>query len=238
MTHLKRNLGLFLALVAAALLLGGCATPKRGDPEFAATMPPVQQPPQQINGAIFQAGTELAFFEDIKARRVGDILTVVLMEKIEAEKEADTEIDRASSTSITNPTVFGDTGPPFGLPFDPTLGLIDSLAASLESTHAFDGETESTQEHELEGTISVTVASVLPNGNLVVQGEKWIGINQGEEYIRLRGIVRPVDIRPDNTLLSTQIANAQIAYGGKGALDDANRMGWLARFFIGALFPF
>ena len=79
---------------------------------------------------------------------------------------------------------------------------------------------------------------MLPNGNLRIQGEKWIAINQGDEYVRLRGIVRPVDIGPSNTVLSTQVADAQISYRGKGAPADSNAMGWLARFFITPFWPF
>jgi len=84
----------------------------------------------------------------------------------------------------------------------------------------------------------VTVVEVLANGNLVVQGEKWININQGEEYIRLRGIVRPSDISPDNTIASVRVANAQIQYSGDGSLADANEQGWLAKFFNSPWMPF
>jgi flagellar L-ring protein FlgH len=90
----------------------------------------------------------------------------------------------------------------------------------------------------LEGSIAVTVADVLPNGNLIVQGEKWMRINQGEEYIRLRGIVRPVDIGANNSVLSTQIADAQFAYGGTGAVAASSSPGWLSRFFGSPLWPF
>ena len=111
------------------------------------------------------------------------------------------------------------------------------LENDIESQSAFDGEGDSAQSNTLDGDITVSVVGVLPNGNLVVQGEKWITINQGDEYIRLQGIVRPVDISTDNTVLSTKVGNAQIAYGGTGVLADTNRQGWLTRFFSTVIWP-
>jgi len=90
----------------------------------------------------------------------------------------------------------------------------------------------------LAGNISVVVSEVLPNGNLVVRGEKWMTLNQGDEFIRITGIVRPQDIDPDNTVSSYLVANARIGYGGTGPVADANVLGWLTRFFISAVFPF
>jgi flagellar L-ring protein precursor FlgH len=88
------------------------------------------------------------------------------------------------------------------------------------------------------GDITVTVVRRLPNGNLVVQGQKWVNINQGSEYVRLQGIIRPIDIAPDNTIPSSEVADARIAYGQNGALADANRPGLLARFFDSPWLPF
>jgi flagellar L-ring protein precursor FlgH len=110
--------------------------------------------------------------------------------------------------------------------------------ATVDGSRSFDGQGDSAQSNELDGSIAVTVAEVLSNGNLRIQGEKWIRINHGEEYIRLQGIVRPVDIGPDNSILSTQIANVQVAYGGTGALADSNQPGWLTRIFTSPIFPF
>ncbi|MBL4709532.1 MAG: flagellar basal body L-ring protein FlgH, partial [Flavobacteriales bacterium] len=108
----------------------------------------------------------------------------------------------------------------------------------IDSENEFEGEGKSNQSNKLSGSISVTVSAVLPNGNLLVQGEKWIQINQGSEFIRLKGIVRPADISANNTVQSTQIADAKISYGGKGALADANVSGWMVRFFMSPLWPF
>ena len=112
------------------------------------------------------------------------------------------------------------------------------LSASSANDGSFDGAGDSSQSNQLSGEITVTVAEVLPNGNLVVQGEKWLGINQGNEFVRLRGIIRPVDISATNTVQSIQVANAQLYYGGTGALQDSNTPGWLSRFFNHPVWPF
>ena len=222
----------FIRIIGALLLalLSGCAVipPQRGDTGFRPAMPPTPPPSQQAGGAIFQTGYELAWFEDIKARRIGDVLTVLLVEKTNAQKSANTATARDTDIDIPNPTVFGGDVKLFGR---------NILENDIESQSAFDGEGDSAQSNTLDGDITVSVVGVLPNGNLVVQGEKWITINQGDEYIRLQGIVRPVDISTDNTVLSTKVGNAQIAYGGTGVLADTNRQGWLTRFFSTVIWP-
>jgi len=161
----------------------------------------------------------------MKASRVGDILTIVLEERTNAEKKADTTVDKSSDSSIGIGGVFNGTP-------------IDETKANAGTAHKFETEGDAKQSNKLEGRITVTVAQVLPNGNLVVQGEKWITINHGEEFIRLRGIVRPVDIGPDNSVSSTKVADAQLLYSGKGTLARANRPGWLTEFFLSPLMPF
>ena len=209
-------------------LVSACATPKRGDPEFAPAMPLQVQAPTEYN-AIYQPGTSLLLFEDNKARRIGDMITVLLQEQTDAEKTADTGTSKSTSTEISDPIIFGNS---------PTHNGDPIFRNSLGSEHAFDGAGESSQSNSLTGSVTVSVVQVLANGNLVVQGEKWININQGEEYIRLRGIVRPRDISSDNTIASTRVANAQIQYSGSGVLNETSSMGWLARFFNGPWMPF
>jgi flagellar L-ring protein precursor FlgH len=114
----------------------------------------------------------------------------------------------------------------------------NNLESTLQSSTAFDGESESKQSNKLSGEITVSVAEVLPNGYLVVQGEKLYTINQGHEHIRFSGIVRPEDVSFRNTVPSTRVADARIIYGGEGAPAETNVIGWLARFFISAIFPF
>lgn len=227
------------------LLLGGCAgVQHKPDPDFAATYPeaaPVA--PARPSGGIYQAayqpGNTLYLFEDVKPRRPGDVLTVVLVEETSASKAAKTATSKKNNTDITNPTLLGSPvqfGTPNFLPLENHSG--NGLGTSLQAERDFSGSGNSSQSNSLSGRVTVTVAQVQPNGNLMVRGEKWLKLNQGEEYVQISGIVRPADIRPDNTILSTQVADARIAYTGKGAVNDANVMGWLARFFASAIFPF
>ena len=112
------------------------------------------------------------------------------------------------------------------------------LETSVANNADFDGEGTSAQSNRLEGDVTVTVAERLANGNLLVRGQKWITINQGQEFVRIQGIVRPIDIDPDNSISSLKVADAMIAYGGKGAIANANAPGILSRFFNLPFLPF
>jgi len=229
---------IILVLLSATLLVGCNTAPKR-DPAYAPVRPVVAAETPQGNGSIYQSGFEKSWFENIRARRVGDMLTIKLAEKTDAKKEATTATKKANTTTISNPTILGST-PQFSAPgFLPLANNNDNtLAFGLSSASDFSGEGESEQNNELTGDITVTVIEVLANGYLVIRGEKRIGINQGNEYVRVSGIVRPTDIDSDNTVLSTRLADPTIVYVGDGAVADSNSIGWLAKFFISALFPF
>lgn len=228
--NLRQRDGLALGLLL--LLLGGCAStnhqPQR-DPEFAAVRPLAVEPMPVSDGAIYRAGFEQTLFEDPKARRIGDTLTIVLQERTNASKKASTSTKKDAEVKLAAPTVFGKPVRHQG---------VDVLSASVSAQRGFDGEGDSTQSNSLTGRITVTVAEVLPNGNLVVRGEKLLTLNQGSEHVRISGIVRPVDIRPDNTIQSGQVANARIVYGGQGVLAESNTKGWGQRFFDGPWWPF
>lgn len=207
----------------------GCASPKRGDTEYAPAKPVSHYGPVQHTDSIYQMESAWLLHEDIKPRRVGDMLTVTLAEKTDAKKSADTDTSKESDNTIT---ALNFLGAPV------TYNDRQLLDTQISSKYDFTGEAESTQSNSLTGSVTVTVVEVLSNGNLVVQGEKWININQGEEYIRLRGIVRPSDIGPDNTIASIRVANAEIQYSGEGSLANANEQGWLAKFFNSPWMPF
>ncbi|MCU7798407.1 MAG: flagellar basal body L-ring protein FlgH [Candidatus Thiodiazotropha sp. (ex Semelilucina semeliformis)] len=237
---MKRQIILILLALVAAFVLSGCQStgPKR-DAEYAPMRPVMPPPAPSGNGSIYQAGYEMIWFEDIVARRVGDLLTVTLVENTQANKSASTTTAKTGEVSVTNPTLFGST-PQFNVPgIIPLVSNTDNnLAFDLSSSNDFSGDGSASQSNALSGNITVTVVEVLPNRNLYVRGEKRIGINQGYEYVRLAGIVRPQDITPQNTVQSTRIADPTISYVGEGALADANSQGWLTRFFNSALFPF
>jgi flagellar L-ring protein precursor FlgH len=237
---MDKSLQTTLMTALVALLLSGCNTTPRRDPAYSASYPAAfEQPVQARTGSIYQAGYDIAFFEDITARRIGDILTIQLAESTNASKSSSTDIERDQDTTVVNPTVFGAT-PQFNipgvLPLNPTSN--NNLESSLTSSNTFEGGSDSEQSNSLSGDITVTVADVLPNGNLVVRGEKRLNLNQGNEYVKISGIVRPVDISVANTVPSTKVADATIVYSADGAPADANKIGWLARFFISAVFPY
>ncbi|MDH5189956.1 MAG: flagellar basal body L-ring protein FlgH [Gammaproteobacteria bacterium] len=222
------------------MFLTGCASEKMArDPEYAAVRPAAMKPQEYSNGAIYQAGYDIRLYEDPRARRVGDIITIILTEQTDASKSATTSLEKDTNNTITNPTILGST-PSFNVPGVLPLesNRNNNLGTSLGSAHDFEGEGKSAQSNSLTGNISVTVVEVLPNGNLVIRGEKIISLNQGDEYVRVAGIVRAQDVTSKNTVLSTQIADAHISYGGNGMVADSNKLGWLARFFVSAIMPF
>lgn len=215
--------------VASAFLLTGCAGVRNAtpnDPAYAPVMPDYRMPDQSSQGAIYQSYQRVSYFVDRKARHVGDILTVNLVEKTTASKKADTEIDKSTKHSFTNPVLPS--------PFTNT----HDLTASVEGTSSINGEAESDQSNSLSGNITVTVTDVLPNGVLRVRGEKWMTLNTGDEYIRISGMVRYEDISPENVVSSTKLADARITYSGTGTFANSNEPGWLSKFFLGPLWPF
>lgn len=222
--------------------LGGCATGTKPDPAYAHVRAAEPKPVELNNGSIYQAGHAVSLFEDLKARRVGDVLTVVLVENTSASKQASTNTSKTNEIDLQNPTLLGSAGKvSLGKSIRGVFPLVDrnnnNFQVNADTSQEFTGTGGSSQSNKLSGNITVSVVEVLPNGYLVVRGEKILALNEGDEYVRLSGIIRPHDVRPDNTVLSTQVANAQIAYAGNGALADANSHGWLSRFFL-KLWPF
>ena len=216
------------------ILLVGCealSPPRPGkNPEYAPTYPAAPDPTQQryVHGAIYNPQNSLPLFETPRARHVGDILTVRLVEKMQGQKQAISRQRKNDRLQITNDTVLGRPV---------NLGNNYNFDVDVNARRQFDGEGQSQQNNQLSGSVSVTVAKVLANGNMVVQGEKWIRINQGKEFVQLSGIVRPQDISPDNGISSDRVANAQISYGGVGQVNNTNAQGWFSRIIWGPLFP-
>jgi flagellar L-ring protein precursor FlgH len=216
-------------LIACVLMLAGCHSLPKPDDNYAATLPEEMPAAMEATGAIFHAGHDVPLFENAVAHRVGDVLTITLQEATNATKSATTTTKKTTTEAMAAPTLLG-------APLTVHGNAI--LNNSLNDATTFDGEGASAQSNALTGYISVTVTKRLANGNLLVRGQRWITINQGREYIKLQGIVRPVDIAPDNTIPSTMVADATIAYGGEGTLADANTKGWLAKFFDSKWMPF
>ena len=215
------------------LSLPGCSIVSRIKPaplpDYSATLPPTMESLSGSEGAVYKPGYGLALFEDLKARRVGDIITVLLVERTDASKNASTNTSKSNDVDTGSPVIAGRPV---------TMGGTEILNNTIGAERDFTGEGDSTQSNSLDGSVSVTVAQVLPNGNLYVRGEKRITLNQGEEFIQIAGIVRPIDVSTANTVLSTRMADAQITYSGKGAIASSNKPGWLTRFFSSPWFPY
>ncbi|HAZ61913.1 MAG TPA: hypothetical protein DCY89_10110 [Gammaproteobacteria bacterium] len=229
---------LMLLLLTAAL--GGCTGAPRRDPEFAVSLPPASSHFQPAyNGAIYQTGNMVFLFEDVRARRVGDVLTVRMVENTISSKSQGASIEKNTSSSIEEPTLLGtqvQVDVPGFLPLAEHNNR--GLASNVASNHDFEGASDASQRNSLRGDITVTVAEVLPNGHLLVRGEKRLNLTEGNEYVKISGIVRPNDISPDNSVQSTRLADATLVYAGDGQGAGATRLGWLARFFTSALLPF
>jgi flagellar L-ring protein precursor FlgH len=223
-----------LWMLLPLLAMTGCADiARRQHPEYV-SIEPIAYPDTTVSsapatGSLYVGDRTMSLFSDVRAMEIGDIVSVVLVEATSAAKSADTELDKGSNINITDPTVFGAPV---------TINGRYNLGTQLESSSAFQGEASSNQSNSLTGSIAVQVSRVLPNGNLMIQGEKWIQINQGDEYIRLKGVIRPEDVSPTNTIPSTLVADARISYGGKGPLEESNTPGWFTRFFMSPLMPF
>jgi flagellar L-ring protein precursor FlgH len=216
---------IFLALAAALASpaqagVFGKRKPKGPPPEFATVLSPPSAPaPAPANGAIFQVTRGYAgLYEGARARAVGDPLTIVLVERMQASKSAGSQLDSKAGLGLTPPS----TG---------ALSLFRESDASISGKRNFNGVGTADQANALSGEISVTVAEVLPNGTMVVQGQKTVTLNRGDEFIQIRGIVRPADVDANNRVLSTRVADARIAYTGRGDVARASRQGWFSRFF-------
>lgn len=226
----------FLA-ISVMFVLGGCAStepngPFPNDPFYAPIIPDIPDRKLEQDGSLYSPTSSAALYSDAKARHIGDIITIVLRENTTATKSASTSTSRETDVEL-----------------DPILGLGGNvinlgrgngagIQFDLESESEFEGDAQANQSNSLIGNISVTVINVLPNGNMVVRGEKWLTLNAGDEYIRLAGIVRPQDISPANEVDSTRLANARIQYSGTGTFANAQKQGWLSKFFSSPYWPF
>jgi flagellar L-ring protein FlgH len=216
------------AAFAAALLLVGCDTmnPRPpvdiAQPTYAAPLAVVAPPVS--NGAIFQAGLYRPLFEDHRARLVGDSLTVQIVEKVSASQKSTSSIDKSGKLAA-------------GVTALPLLSANSFARASAAGTssNTFEGKGSTENSNDFSGTITATVTGVLPNGHLLIAGEKQIGVNHNVDVLRFSGQVDPRAIQPGNSVASAQIANVRIEHRGRGAQAEAQGIGWLSRFFLNVL---
>ena len=247
-----RRTGMVAGLALATVALASCASVGKmsgdvrpfapttqyaasGQPALAAPgpagAPAYAQAAAAGGGSIYAnaGGGGLRLFEDNKARNVGDLLTIVLVENTAARTNAKTSVSKDGGVAMGAPTLLGQ---------QVTVNGRNVLEAEIEGKRKFAGNGDSTQSNQLNGQITVRVVQDLGNGNLLVRGDKQLRLNQGDELVQIQGLVRASDIGPDNRITSDRVGDAQIVYGGRGTLARSNAMGWLGRFFNSALFPY
>jgi flagellar L-ring protein precursor FlgH len=222
-----------LVAMICFLLISGCASVEQAkvlpdDPDFAPILPEEESTNIVPTGSLFNGNYVNNIYSDSKARRVGDIISVILSESTQAKKNSKTELKKENSAAMQ---------PLVGLGGSSVTVNGNSLQFGLDQSSNFKGDSKADQGNSLSGNISVHVLKVLPNGNLIIRGEKWMTLNNGDEYIRLTGIIRSKDISANNTVLSNKIANARIQYSGTGAFAEAQEQGWLSRFFNSGWWP-
>lgn len=171
----------------------------------------------------------MRLFQDNKAREVGDILTIDLVERTNASTKSQTAVQKESNIDMAAPSIAGQSV---------TFKGKNILQASVKGKRDFTGGGDTQQSDKLNGTVTVTVVQELGNGNLLVSGEKKLRLNQGDEVVQFQGVVRITDIGADNRVDSDRVADARIVYGGRGTISRSNAMGWLGRFFNSALMPY
>jgi len=198
------------------------------DPDFAPILPEAEEEAIIPTGSLFRENYVNNIYSDSKAHRVGDIISVILSESTQAKKNAKTELKKENNMVLD---------PIIGLGGTPVTINGNTAQFGLNQSTKFKGDSKADQGNSLSGDISVHVLRVLPNGNLMIRGEKWITLNNGDEYIRLTGVIRAKDINSNNTIMSTKIANARIQYAGTGSFADMNEQGWLTKFFNSSWWP-
>lgn len=232
MKSLRKNMQL-LSILCVVMITCACGSTNNvqvqaNDPFYAPTMPVFKKETIASTGSLFSATAANSLYSDVKARRVGDIITVTLSESTNASKRAGNSSSKANTNNLSPITGLGGAAIAIGG---------ETIQLGLESSSDFSGDAQANQSNSLSGNISVTVVEVLPNQNLIIRGEKWLTLNSGDEYIRLTGVIRPADITPSNEIQSNKIANARIQYSGKGTFSNSQSRGWLTKFFSSEWWP-
>ncbi|MBL4911274.1 MAG: flagellar basal body L-ring protein FlgH [Alteromonadaceae bacterium] len=222
-----------MSIAICFVFLSGCASVQEAkvlpdDPNFAPILPEDDAVNIVPTGSLFNTNFMNNIYSDSKARRVGDIISVILNESTQANKSSKTELKKENTTTLKPIIGFGGKTVNF---------QGNSIGFGADQKSNFKGDSKADQGNSLNGNISVNVLKVLSNGNLIIRGEKWMTLNNGDEYIRLTGIIRSLDISANNTITSNKIANARIQYSGTGSFADVQEQGWLSKFFNSGWWP-
>ena len=228
-----------MTLLSGFVAMAGCnSAPERMQhisyaPSYPVNIP---QPAQPKNGSLYQAGA-LTLFNDVRAHRIGDIITISLSEKMSANKKDEAKYDKSNNQDygISTPFTVNTPDNAVGDVVNKLTSPIRGLGFGYGSESSFAGKSDVKQDSSLTGSIAVTVVEVISNGNLVVRGEKWITIHDGDEVVQFAGIIRPEDIQPDNTIASEKVADVRLVYKDVGISGDSARAGvatqWLNKFW-------
>lgn len=223
----KNLILLFALLLNCTLVLVACnSVPPTNVHQPMSMRPPLATVPNMVNGSIYHAATTKPLFEDRRARNLGDTLTILLRETTTANTNTNATVNRNSSVS-NSLTTLGKV----------PISVLRMFDAEYENSLAFSGNGSASNNNNFNGSITVTVIDVYPNGNLLVSGEKQVAVGNETQYVRVSGVVNPTFLSLDNSIESTKVADARIEYKGSGQSADATVMGWLARFFM-AIMPF
>ena len=217
-----------ITLPVALALLGSLSACGEGTrPEgFTATLPPApiasSSLPQSADGAIFNVSQGYTpLYNGNRASQLGDLVTIVLIERTSTSKATSSKTQRDGNAGLSLPDFIG----------------IDDGDLTASAGSSFNGSGNASQTSTLRGDLTVTIAEVRPNGTALIRGEKLLNLSQGQEWVQVSGIIRLADISADNRISSIRVADAQISYGGKGAVQQSSKPGWLSRFF-NAVSPF
>ncbi|MDR2443556.1 MAG: flagellar basal body L-ring protein FlgH [Deltaproteobacteria bacterium] len=229
-------------LLVLALTAIGCSKPlstpsSLANQQAALINPPVETYPQpaiKTEGSLFSEDSRPDFFSDMKAQRIGDIITINIVETSKANKTATTSTSRSNEVNTSVNTLFGVEATPM-LTTSRGLNLLKGVDASYDSQ--FRGSGTTSRNENITAKISARIVQVLPNNNLVIRGSQEILVNNEKQYITVQGVVRPADVATDNSVLSTYLADARIEYVGKGDLTNKQREGWLTRA-LDKIWPF
>ncbi|BCN92968.1 flagellar L-ring protein [Thiomicrorhabdus immobilis] len=229
-----------ISLILGSVVLVGCSSgaPERMQkidysPSYPLNIPQAAQP---ANGSLYQTGA-MTLFNDARAHRVGDIITISLSENMTAKKKDEAKYNKSNSQDYGITTPFSVTTPNniIGDAISTVTSPLKGLSIGYGSEGAFSGKSDVKQNSSLSGSIAVTVVEVIPNGNLVIRGEKWITIHDGDEVVQFAGIIRPEDIQPDNTISSEKVADVRLVYKDVGMTGNNARTGagtqWLTKYW-------
>lgn len=238
-TLMNKKIATF-GLLLGALVLTGCttSTPERMQhmsyaPNYPLNIP---KPTQPKNGSLYQNGA-MTLFNDARAHKVGDIITIALSESMVAKKKDEAKYNKSNNQDYGVTTPFSVTTPNniVGNAVSAVTSPLKGLSLGYGSQNDFSGKSDVKQNSSLTGSIAVTVVEVIPNGNLVIRGEKWITIHDGDEVVQFAGIIRPEDIQPDNTITSEKVADVRLVYKDVGMTGNTARPGvatqWLNKYW-------